>query len=84
MKYKLEPVLCYSMYSPLICDQCVGKIHHVVSILTECSRLIGNVAEQEKGPCSVRKRRIVMTQTEPKTPRGDQFQGDREEFQVAK
>jgi len=25
-----------------------------------------------------------MTQTEPKTPRGDQFQGDREEFQGAK
>jgi hypothetical protein len=31
----------------------------------------------------VRKRRIVMTQTEPKTPRGDQFQGYREEFKVA-
>lgn len=24
-----------------------------------------------------------MTQTDPKTPRADQFQGDREEFQVA-
>jgi hypothetical protein len=31
----------------------------------------------------VRKRRIVMTQTDPETTRGDQFQGDREEFQVA-
>jgi hypothetical protein len=31
----------------------------------------------------VRKRRIVMTQTEPKTPRADGFQGNHEEFQVA-
>jgi hypothetical protein len=32
---------------------------------------------------AVEKRRIVMTQTDPKTPRADQLQGDREAFQVA-
>src|SRR5438270_380116 len=70
------------MSSPLMCDHCVGKIHHVVSILAEYSRRIGNVAGQEKCPGSGRKRSIVMTQTHPKTPRADQFQGDREAFQV--
>ena len=44
---------------------------------------IGNVAGQEKWPGSERKKSIVMTQTDPKTPRVDQFQGDREVFQVA-
>ena len=38
---------------------------------------IGNVAGQEKWPGSDRKKSIVMTQTEPKTPRGD-----REELHV--
>src|SRR5436189_4194015 len=71
------------MYSPLMCDHCVRKIPHVVSLLAAYSRRIGNVAGQEKCPGSGRKKRIVMTQTHPKTPRADQFQGDREEFQVA-
>src|SRR2546421_1969592 len=71
------------MSSPLMCDHCVRKTPHVVSILAECSRRIGNVAGQEKCPVSVRKRRIVMTQTNAKTPRADPFQRDREEFPVA-
>ena len=44
---------------------------------------IGNVAGQEKWPGSERKKSIVMTQTDPKTPRGGQFQGFHEEFPVA-
>ena len=54
-----------------------------MSLLAEDSRRIGNVAGQEKCPVSVRKRSIVMTQTDPKTPRADQFQRDREAFQGA-
>jgi hypothetical protein len=44
---------------------------------------IGNVAGQEKWPDSERKKSIVMTQTDPKTPRGSQFQGFHEELHVA-
>jgi hypothetical protein len=36
---KLE-VLCFSMYSLLMCDHWVRKIHHVVSLLKECSRIM--------------------------------------------
>src|SRR2546421_9400361 len=83
MKETLERALCSSMSPPLMCDYCVRKIPHVVSLLAAYSRRIGNVAGQEKCPVSRRKRRIVMTQTNVKTPRADQFQGDREAFQVA-
>jgi len=46
-----------------------------VSILAEYSRLTGNVAAQEMGSGSMRKRSIVMTQTDSKTPQGDQLPG---------
>src|SRR5437660_6980106 len=54
MKETLERVLCSSMSSPLMCDYCVRKIPHVVSLLAAYSRRIGNVAGQEKCPVSVR------------------------------
>src|SRR5947209_8206982 len=71
------------MSSPLMCDHCLRKTPHVVSLLAACSRRIGNGAGQEKCPVSVRKRSIVMTQTHAKTPRADPFQKDREVFPVA-
>src|SRR5436305_15255359 len=39
--------------------------------------------DRKSGPGLERKKRIVMTQTDPKTPRGGQFQGFHEEFHVA-
>jgi Domain of unknown function (DUF4342) len=39
--------------------------------------------DRKSGPGLDRKKRIVMTQTDPKIPRGGQFQGFHEEFHVA-
>src|SRR5947209_12314988 len=55
----------------------------LVSLLAADSRRIGNGAVQEKFSGSGRKRRIAMTQTNVKTSRGDQFQGDHEAFQTS-
>src|SRR5947209_9129391 len=41
------------------------------------------VLDRKSDPGSGRKKSIVMTQTDSKTPRADQFQGDREEVHVA-
>src|SRR2546427_7230632 len=46
--------------------------------------LLEMLLDRKSDLAAVVKRRIVMTQTESKTPRGDQFQGDREEFQDRK
>src|SRR5258708_35669692 len=39
--------------------------------------------DRKSGPGHERKKSIVMTQTDPKTPRGGQFQGFHEELHVA-
>src|SRR5437660_8717529 len=56
---------------------------HVASLLAADARCIRNGAVQEKFSGSRRKRSIVMTVTNQKTPRADPFQADREAVQGA-